>query len=150
MSERTPDWTAYEAAAAEALPLLDPFVGVWTGAGQAHGAPLRGRLVVERILQGSAVLHRETLWKPDGSLDYEDLAIYRCDPEGGLFVQHFQAPGWAAEARVQALEGGVAWVTTPLEPRVELRREGPDLTVSVWFAFQPTPASQLRYRRETP
>lgn len=150
MSDKTPDWTAYEAAARTGLPLLDAMLGVWVGEGRAHGAPLSGRLVIERILEGTAVLHRETLWKPDGSLDYEDLAIYRCDPEGGVFVQHFQAPGWATEARVQPIDGGVAWVSTPLEPRVELCRDGAHLGVSVWFPFQPTPASHLRYRRETP
>lgn len=146
----TPDWSALEAAARRGLPALDPLLGDWVGAGEAHGAPLTGRLHISRALQGTAVLHRESLFSATGALDYEDLAIYRCDPDRGLFVQHFQAPGWLSEAQVEPLPGGVAWVTTPVEPRVELVVQDDVLTVSVWFAFQPVPASQMIYRRERP
>ena len=145
-----PDWTALEARVAREIPALDFLLGDWEGSGEAHGQPLVGRLHARRVLLGSAVQTREALYTADGALDYEDLALYRCDLDRGLFVQHLQPPGWSSEAAVEPIDGGVAWNAGPTEPRVELTRADDILTIAVWFPFQPVPASRMRYRKADP
>jgi len=145
-----PDWDALERAARDALPALDFLLGEWDGAGQAHGQPLTGRLLARRILGGTVVETRETLHDAAGELDHEDLALYRCAPDRGLFVQHLQSPGWSSEHAVELLDPGVAWDAGPVEPRVELVPHEGELLTFVFFPFDPKPVAQMRYRKVAP
>lgn len=143
----TPDWDARERAALAALPSLDFLLGVWQGAGQAHGTPLTGRFAARRILAGTVVESREVLYSAAGEIDHEDMALYRHEPDRGLFVQHLQPPGWSSEHDVVSLDRGIAWDAGPVEPRVEIVRGDGILTISVWFPYQPVPMAKMIYRK---
>lgn len=149
MPDRT-DWEALERAAKAALPALDFLLGDWEGAGQAHGQPLTGTLTARRILGGTVVETRERLFDAAGALDHEDLALYRVEPDRGLFVQHLQPPGWSSEHAVEPVEGGIAWDAGPVEPRVVLHLEGDTLVTAVLFPFDPQPVATMRYRKVAP
>lgn len=149
MPDRT-DWEALERAALDALPMLDFLLGEWEGSGEAHGQPLTGRLTARRILGGTVVETRESLYDADGALDHEDLALYRVEPDRGLFVQHLQAPGWSSEHAVEPVEDGIAWESGPVEPRVVLHREGEALVTAVLFPYDPQPVAIMRYRKVAP
>lgn len=145
------DWSDRERRAREALARLAFLEGHWVGEGTAYGAPVRGRLVGQRILGDTFLETRETLFDAGGKLDHEDLTLYRFDTgEGHYRVLHLMAPAWRNEVPVVPTTSpdgpGLSWVAGPQAPRVEIRKEGEVLRVQVTMPDQDEPVVDLCYR----
>jgi hypothetical protein len=150
MSGTEMDWAEQERRCVAALASLDFLLGRWAGEGQSFGAPLRGEMLVERILGGTFVEASERLYRPDGQLDYEDRAFYRYDArEERLRVQHLMSPGHLVERDVlPRLKGpGLRWTAGPFAPRVDLIPDGDSLHIEICSPLAASPDGWMRYRR---
>ncbi len=129
--------------AGTALALARTLAGDWVGSGQAHGRPVEARLQVRVILGGSFVELREWM---DG---YEDLSLYRQDPETReLRVLHVQEGGVLDDHPVEAAGMTLAWITGPRAPHVEWSVVGEGLRCAVTFPGFSAPEIEVLYRRE--
>ncbi len=100
MSEDRTAWDARARASIDGLAPLRFLVGRFEGQGQDHGAPIRAEAEGLLRLDGSWLELRERLREPDGTLLYEDFALYRFDPvDGQLRVMHFSARAWLSRYR---------------------------------------------------
>lgn len=128
--------------AASALALARTFAGDWVGTGLAHGRPVTARLEVRVTLGGSFVELREWM---DG---YEDLSLYRQDPETReLRVLHVQEGGVIDDHPVEAAGRGLAWITGPRAPHVEWSLVEEGLRCAVTFPGFAAPEIEIVYTR---
>lgn len=131
-----------------ALEVLDWMLGEWQVEGVVDGQPVRGRAQVRRGVGGSVLEARERILRADGSLDYEDLAIYCWDDGARLMrVYHFSAPARMERYTVLPLDGrpGVHWMRSDLAARVVLTPDEGGWRAEVWVGVEPAPISALRY-----
>ncbi|MDP6933827.1 MAG: hypothetical protein QGG40_12965 [Myxococcota bacterium] len=123
-------------------------LGSWEGDGQSFGEPLHGTLEAHARFEDTVIEVRETLYRTDGTLEHEDLCLYRLDSSGTqLLVAQVMAPGWLTDQPVTLQAGGLFWSSGPLTPRAHLRREGDDLVEEVWFPDRDEPDVWLRFHR---
>ena len=132
------------------LDVLGFMIGVWRVQGVMHGEAVVGRAVIQPALEGALLSMHETIFRPDGAIDYEDLCLYRFDPaEADLAVHHFTAPYGHAEHKVLPLEQGRGfhWVhkTTP-GPFVRVLR-GEPWSIEVWHPDGRAPEIVMHYLR---
>lgn len=132
------------------LDVLGFLVGAWRAEGTMHGVPVRGRTVVQPILGGAFLSVHETILRPDGSVDYEDLCLYRYNPvDRDIWVHHFSPPHAHESYQVLPLEGGWGfhWVNNSSPgPFVRLLR-GEPWSVEVWHPDGGGPEVVMRYWR---
>ncbi len=129
-------------------------VGEWVGTGISHGEPVRGRMRATLEVDQTFLMTRETGIAADGTVDFEDLAIYRWEgAEQTLKVRHMQAPGTAQEYHVEPVTvpdapDGVQWNAGPFSPRVLLRPDGHGgLHTEVWMAWRSKPDTVMSWTR---
>jgi hypothetical protein len=116
--------------------------GRWIGEGTAHGEPVRARLSVRLLLDGSVVEARERVG------DHEDLCLYRYDVDTAqLRVLHVQPGALFEDHPVEGVPGGLVWVTGPLTPTVEWTTDGVTVACAVTFPGASEPDVRVRYRR---
>ena len=131
--------------AASALALARTLAGEWVGTGHAHGRPVTARLEVRVTLGGSVVELREWMG------GYEDLSLYRLDPETReLRVLHVQEGGLIDDHPVEAAGTGLAWITGPRAPHVEWSLVGEGLRCAVTFPGFAAPEIEILYARAVP
>lgn len=130
------------------LAVLDWMIGRWTVAGRVDGQEVHGAAVVRRAVEGSVLEAREQMVRLDGTLDYEDMALYLWDAAAlGIYALHISAPGAIARYAVLPLDGrpGVHWMAADLSARVVLTPDGEGWRSEVWQGTAETPISALRY-----
>ncbi len=148
MSEDRTAWDARARASIDGLAPLRFLVGRFEGQGQDHGAPIRAEAEGLLRLDGSWLELRERLREPDGTLLYEDFALYRFDPvDGQLRVMHFSARAWLSRypARVDT-EGALHWTTGVGGPKVVLEPAEGGWRSRVTLPDEKEPAVVLQYR----
>lgn len=132
------------------LDVLAFMIGVWRVEGEMHGEVVRGRTVIGPLLDGALLSMHETIFRPDGGVDYEDLCLYRFNSvEADLAVHHFTPPYTHNEYKVLPLEQvpGFHWVhTTTPGPFVRVLRGEPWM-VEVWHPDGRAPEVVMRYYR---
>lgn len=83
----------------------------------------------------------------EGNVTWEDRTLYRYDPtEEGIRVIHLLPVGDRKEYPVRLLEPGIAWVTGPAGPRVELVPSGEGWTSRVTLPGRRAPDIVLQYQ----
>ena len=141
-------WQQRESETRQQLAAVSFLVGEWIGEGVADGQPIRGHLRAALALGDTFLEVRETLTRPDGTLDHEDICFYRYDvTQQQLRVLQMVQPAWTAERPVVVLrEGGLRWFDGPLGPQVSIRPIDAGLQVTVRLPDASEPIVQLRYR----
>ncbi len=131
-----------------ALEDLEWMLGTWRVEGRVDGRAVRGEARIHRGVEGSVIEARERILRADGSLDYEDLAIYCWDDGARLLrVYHFSAPSRVERYTVLPLDGrpGLHWMRSDLAARVVITPAEGGWRAEVWLGAEAEPASALRY-----
>lgn len=142
------EWSDRPAIARAGLSRLSFLLGEWSGTGTSEGAPIRGRLVVRAILDGTFFEATETLLDAQGRVDHEDRVLYRYAVEDhSLRALHLQAPAWISDHYVDLLPGGegLLWAGGPTVPRVQITHSDGTLVVEVRMPGEAEPSTRLTY-----